>query len=105
MNAGNVHYRSRRRNGATLLLLATCALAATTSAQSNTEKAEGTLDRRISSADRNRYRSIRDARDWRNPYLMIGADGITVRSDSLPSGQMTVAAVNLRRTLVGLPVI
>ena len=34
------------------------------------------LKNRISPADPNKYRSVRDARDWQNPYLMVQANGI-----------------------------
>jgi hypothetical protein len=34
------------------------------------------LKNRIPPADANKYRSVRDARDWQNPYLMVQANGI-----------------------------
>jgi hypothetical protein len=34
------------------------------------------LRNRIPPPDPNKYRSVRDARDWQNPYLMVHANGI-----------------------------
>ena len=38
------------------------------------------LKNRIPPPDPNKYRSVRDARDWQNPYLMVRANGIDARS-------------------------
>lgn len=35
-----------------------------------------TLKNRIPPPDPNKYRSVRDAGDWQNPYLMVRANGI-----------------------------
>ncbi|MGC2529657.1 MAG: hypothetical protein WA639_18050 [Candidatus Acidiferrum sp.] len=40
------------------------------------------LKDRISSPDFKKYRSIVDARDWQNPYLIVKADGIDARQIS-----------------------
>jgi hypothetical protein len=64
----------------------------------------GRLDPRIGAAAPKRYASVRDAKDWQNPYLVIRRDGIEVIAKQLPTGRKTVAAVELERTLVGLPV-
>jgi len=64
----------------------------------------GRLNSRIGPANRQRYESIRDAKKWRNPILVIRADGIQVISKTLPSGERTVAPTDLRRTLIDLPV-
>ena len=64
----------------------------------------GRLDARIGPAKPQRYKSIHDAKDWRNPILVIRADGIQVISKRLPSGERTVAPTDLRRTLIDLPV-
>jgi hypothetical protein len=62
------------------------------------------LNRQIGPANPARYKSIRDAKDWRNPYLVIRGDGIDVIAKGLPSGRLHVAAGDLQRTLVDLPV-
>jgi hypothetical protein len=36
------------------------------------------LQRRIAGPDPKKYQGISDAKDWRNPYLIIRADGIEV---------------------------
>jgi hypothetical protein len=64
----------------------------------------GRLDPRIGAAAPQRYKSIRDAKDWENPYLVIRRDGIEVIVKRLPSGRQTVAVADLERTLIGLPV-
>jgi hypothetical protein len=64
----------------------------------------GRLNSRIGPANPDRYKSIRDAKDWENPYLVIRRDGIEVIAKSLPSGRTTVAAADLQRTLIALPV-
>jgi hypothetical protein len=59
------------------------------------------LDPRIPIADREKYRSIRDAKDWENPYLVVLRDSVDVRAkgyrDTLPVSE-------LRQALVKLPV-
>ena len=62
------------------------------------------LDQRIGLANRNLFHSVRDAKDWANPYLVIRHDGIEVISKGLPSGSRTVAASDLKRLLIDLPV-
>ena len=64
----------------------------------------GRLDPRIGAPAPQRYASVRDAKDWENPYLLIRRDGIEVIAKQLPSGRKTVAAADLERTLIGLPV-
>ena len=39
---------------------------------------ESPLKKRIPPADPSKYRAVQDARDWRNPYLMVQAKGIDV---------------------------
>ncbi|MBV8791869.1 MAG: hypothetical protein JO290_01405 [Sphingomonadaceae bacterium] len=63
----------------------------------------GRLNSRIGPADPQRYKSIRDAKNWENPYLVIRADGVEVIAKGLPSGRRTVPAADLRRTLIELP--
>ena len=60
-----------------------------------------TLDPRISAADREKYRSIRDAKDWENPYLIVLRDGVDVRAKGYRG---TLPVSELRRALVALPV-
>ena len=67
----------------------------------------GRLDPRIGAAAPQRYHSVRDAKDWENPYLVIRAGGIEVIVNRLPSGlksRKTVAAADLEQTLIRLPV-
>ena len=64
----------------------------------------GRLDPRIGAAAPELYKSVRDAKDWENPCLVIGRDGIEVIGKQLPSGRQTVAVADLERTLIRLPV-
>jgi hypothetical protein len=64
----------------------------------------GRLSSQIGPAAPQRYKSIRDAKDWGNPYLMIRREGIEVIAKGLPFGRQTVTAADLQRTLIALPV-
>jgi hypothetical protein len=61
------------------------------------------LNPRIGPAAPQLYESIRDAKDWKNPYLVVRPDGIEVLAGGLPSGRTMVAVTDLQRTLVDLP--
>ena len=62
------------------------------------------MDSRIGAAAPQGHRSIRDAKDWENPYLVIRREGIEVIAKPLSSGRQTVAAADLQQTLIALPV-
>ena len=57
----------------------------------------------IRPADPGKYKGVRDAKDWANPYLVLRPDGIEVLSKSLPRGRKLIPAGQLRRALVSLP--
>jgi hypothetical protein len=61
------------------------------------------LDFQIAAGDRQLHKSIQDAKDWRNPYLVIRADGIAMIASGIPSGRKTVATAELHQTLIELP--
>jgi hypothetical protein len=63
----------------------------------------GRLDSRIGPLNPQRYKSIRDAKDWENPYLVIRREGIEVIANGL-SGRQIVTSTDLQRTLIELPV-
>ncbi len=58
------------------------------------------LPARIPPADHAMYRNVRDAANWRNPYLLITRDGYEVR---FQGARMSGPVSMLARTLVGLP--
>jgi hypothetical protein len=62
------------------------------------------LNPQIGKANPKAYKSIRYSRDWKNPYLVFRPEGIEVIAQGLPSGRQTVAATDLRRTLLALQV-
>jgi hypothetical protein len=59
------------------------------------------LSQRIPGADPKKYQGIRDAKDWRNPYLIVRADGIEVVGVTDGRRPLTVDAVT--EILKGLP--
>jgi hypothetical protein len=59
------------------------------------------LKNRIPPPDPNRYRSVTDARDWQNPYLMVQANGI--RPIGAATGTPTMSPVDVVAYLEKLP--
>jgi hypothetical protein len=51
------------------------------------------LKNRISPADPNKYRSVRDARDWQNPYLMVQVNGVRLVNTAMETRTMSPAEV------------
>ena len=66
-----------------IIALTSCSQPASVQKVANT--ATSPLKSRIPPPDPSKYRSIVDARDWQNPYLMVRATGI----DALPIGAAT----------------
>jgi hypothetical protein len=58
------------------------------------------LDRRVPPASRHSYEHIRDAKEWRNPYLIVLKEGVEVRAGS---SRTVVPVSQLRGVLVRLP--
>ena len=52
---------------------------------------------------RNAYRSVRDARDWQNPYLMVGREGIYARPISAATEAPTMRPADVVAYLEKLP--
>ena len=63
----------------------------------------GRLDPRIKPAVAERYKAIRNATKWENPYLMVGPDNIVVRAKGL-AGLKIVVPDALEQTLLELPI-
>jgi len=61
------------------------------------------LKNRISPLDPNKYRSVRDARDWQNPYLMVQANGIEAGPISAAKEAATMSPVDVVAYLEKLP--
>jgi hypothetical protein len=51
------------------------------------------LQRRIPKADPRKYSSIRDASQWRNPYLVVHPDGVDVIGITSPGQTISVDSV------------
>ena len=78
--------------GAALLLtICTASVLARRPLQSDSVQA-GRLNSRIGPANSQRYKSIREAKDWENPYLVIRREGIEVIARGLPAGRQTIAS-------------
>jgi hypothetical protein len=60
------------------------------------------LNARVPAADPMKYRSVRDAEDWLNPYLLIQKDGVVMTSRTNHSDRTPISIDELRRTLVRL---
>ena len=64
-----------------------------TSMQRVADTGASPLKNRIPPPDLNKYRSARDARDWRNPYLMVQANGIRPTIVAMETPTMSPADV------------
>ena len=61
------------------------------------------LKNRIPPPDPNKYRAVRDARDWQNPYLIVRANGIDARPISTATKAPTMSPVDVVAYLERLP--
>ncbi len=66
--------------------------------------ADEKLDASIPKADPKKYKSIHDAKDWANPYLIVRAEGVEVVSKAIAKGRKVIATKELSKTLAALPV-
>jgi hypothetical protein len=69
----------------------------------NAAAGTSTLNNRIPPADPNKYRSVVDAREWQNPYLMVQAKGIDVRPISAATETPTMSPADVVAHLEKLP--
>jgi hypothetical protein len=74
-----------------------------TSLQRAADTGTSTLKNRIPSADPSKYRSVADAREWQNPYLMVQAKGIDARPISAATETPTMAPTEVVAYLEKLP--
>lgn len=74
-----------------------------TSMQRVVDTRTSTLKNRIPPADPKKYRSVVDARDWQNPYLMVQAKGIDARPISATTDALTMAPADRVAYLENLP--
>jgi hypothetical protein len=61
------------------------------------------LDPRIPAANPGQYEHV-DAKNWRNPYLVVVRDGVTLISTAIAGGEKTITLDQLRDSLKALPV-
>jgi len=74
-----------------------------TSMQRVADTGASPLKNRIPPPDPNKYRSVRDARDWQNPYLMVKANGIDARPISAATEAPTMSPADVVAYLEKLP--
>ena len=74
-----------------------------TSSQRPVDAEATTLKNRIPPADPNKYRSVADARDWQNPYLVVHANGIDARPISAATEASTMSPADAVKYLERLP--
>ena len=74
-----------------------------TNMQKATNAGKPSLKDRIPRPDPNAYRSVRDARDWWNPYLMVGREGIDARPISAATEAPTMPPTDVVAYLERLP--
>ena len=75
------------------------------SSKSPVESAQTELDSRIPPDDPDKYKSVREPKDWQNPYLVIQRDGIAFRCLALSQQEwQIIPPEELRRRLIDLPV-
>jgi hypothetical protein len=63
------------------------------------------LKNRVPPPDSSKYSSVRDARDWQNPYLMVQANGIAARPISTATETPTMSPRDVVAYLEKLPTI
>ena len=68
-----------------------------------TDTGASPLKNRIPPPDPNKYRSVRVARDWQNPYLMVRANGIDVLPISAATEAPTMSPADVVAYLEKLP--
>ena len=78
-----------------------CSQPASVQRAANTETS--TLKNRIPPADPAKYRSVADAREWRNPYLIVHAEGIDAPPTSAAAETPTMSPANAVGYLEKLP--
>jgi hypothetical protein len=61
------------------------------------------LDRRIGAPQIETYKAVRDAREWKNPIVLIRPGSVEVVSKALANGRVTVPVQQLRAVLTRLP--
>ena len=74
-----------------------------TSIQRVADTAASPLKNRIPPPDPNKYRSVMDARDWQNPYLMVQVNGIDARPISAATETPTMSPADVVAYLEKLP--
>ena len=74
-----------------------------TSSQSPVNARTFTLKNRIPAADPSKYRSVREARDWQNPYLVVHATGIDARPNDAAKETTRMSPVEVVAHLEKLP--
>jgi hypothetical protein len=70
----------------------------------NMGSANSALSPQISSPLPEKYKSILDAKDWQNPYLVVQVDNVSLTANAASIKNKIIPTEELRSTLVSLPV-
>jgi hypothetical protein len=90
----------RKLLGCVLLLSGLAANAVAHAALQDAAAQVRRLDPKIGPAIPELYGAVQHAKDWKNPYLVVHADGVEVK---FASGRKFISAAELERTLLSLP--
>jgi hypothetical protein len=95
--------RSMPRLAAYLLGVAIALVSCSQTTSLQTDTGTSTLKNRIPPADSAKYRSVANAREWQNPYLMVQANGIDARPINAATETPTMAPADVISYLEKLP--
>ncbi len=68
------------------------------------QRAKHSLDSRIPPPDPRKYKEVRDAKDWQNPYLVVRSEGVEVIAKAASLDWQIISCDELTEFLVSLPV-
>jgi hypothetical protein len=71
--------------------------------QRGADAGAASLKNRIPPPDPSKYRSVRDARNWQNPFLIVHANGVEVRTDGSAQYGRMVPVTEIVGSLEKLP--
>ena len=69
----------------------------------STQQTPSKFDSRIPPPDLSKYKDVRDAKDWRNPYLVIRTEGVGVILKGTPVERRIISCDELFTFLESLP--
>jgi hypothetical protein len=89
-------------SSAKLISIFVVILAAVAFAQKPTTQRASTLEKRVPPATPRKYHNVRDARDWKNPYLIVRPNGVEVLTSGASVTGQTVPTADVIHLLESL---